>query len=122
MIRAIGVSKRVNTWTKENRDIYSALETQLRDILPRDVEVRTAWAGIGFKVGKNWSCMVYPGKVGCNVMIYQGIKLNDRFGVLDGIGTSTRNFRAADLGYNQEALKDLIEQQQVLYRTGVRWE
>ena len=114
--------QRLETWTETEQRIFRSLYGDICSVLPAQTVVRNAWAGIGFKTGDNWSCMVYPGKEGCNMMIYQGSKLSDRFGVLDGKGVSTRNFRARDLGYNKEALTDLLAQQQALYAEGIRWE
>lgn len=102
--------------------IVSSVRATVLECYPA-AEERLAWAGIGYKDGNNYICVVYRGKQGMNVMLYRGAMLRDRRGVLEGTGHSTRNLPIrTPADRHGEALAELLRQQKALYASGVRWE
>ena len=91
--------------------------------LDPEFEVRRAWAGIGYKQGKNYSAVIYSEKDHVKMMIMRGIMLDDKKNRLAGKGINTRHLKFYSLkDVDEEYLTDLITQQLSLYASGVSWE
>jgi len=105
---------------RAQRELAEKLHDLLMSVEP-DYQVGPAWSGIGYKIGKNYSCLVVPGKDHVKLMIYRGTELDDPRGVLQGAGQNTRHIRytsAAEV--KPTVLNKLLRQQLALFAAGTR--
>lgn len=108
-------------WPAELQRLHKLVKRIVKEVYPECTE-KPAWAGIGFKDSKNYTVITYPSKDGLNVMIMRGVMLNDSQGLLDGRDKNARNFRIKTSDFNAEYLKNLLEEQRDLFKSGVTWE
>lgn len=126
MIRHQNVSEKILEWGNEERSLLKMLITKLEGLYPKEAVLQSAWAGIGIKQGSNWSTVIYPGRDGLNIMVMQGVFLENKLSLehhFDGCGKSTRNFRYARDTVDIDPLIKVLELQLAMFETGrLRWE
>lgn len=110
-----GLSKELQPIAIALHDVLVAIDSEF--------EVRKAWAGLGFKQGRNYSCNIVEYKDHIKVMIMRGIMLKDDKGNLEGKGVNTRHIKYFTLeDVKEKDLTPYVKEQLKLYADGLTWE
>ena len=111
-------------YAKSKNDIVNKYIGDLNDeIAPLFLEIRSCVlaAGPAFNESIKWkNCLVYGttknhiqtvvGKGKVSLIFFDGISLNDKYGLLEGDGSKARTMRITSLDFNKTALKDYVKQ------------
>ena len=111
-------------YAKSKNDIVNEYIGDLNDeIAPLFLEIRSCVlaAGPAFNESIKWkNCLVYAttknhiqtvvGKGKVSLIFFDGISLNDKYGLLEGDGSKARTMRITSLDFNKAALKDYVKQ------------
>ena len=111
-------------YAKSKNDIVNEYIGDLNDeIAPLFLEIRSCVlaAGPAFNESIKWkNCLVYGttknhiqtvvGKGKVSLIFFDGISLNDKYGLLEGDGSKARTMRITLLDFNKTALKDYVKQ------------
>ncbi|MBL0347451.1 DUF1801 domain-containing protein [Candidatus Villigracilis affinis] len=111
-------------YAKSKNDIVNEYIGDLNDeIAPLFLEIRSCVlaAGPAFNESIKWkNCLVYAttknhiqtvvGKGKVSLIFFDGISLNDKYGLLEGDGSKARTMRITSLDFNKTALKDYVKQ------------
>ena len=111
-------------YTKSKNDIVNEYINALNeDIAPLFLEIRACIlaAGPTFNESIKWKdCLVYStaknhiqtvvGKGKISLIFFEGVSLNDPYGLLEGDGKKARTMRINSLEFNKDALSDYVGQ------------
>ncbi len=111
-------------YTPSQNDVVNEYLDNLDEkIAPLFIEVRACVleAGPSFNESIKWKdCLVYStaknhiqtvaGKGKISLIFFEGVSIEDRYGLLEGEGKKTRTMRVTTPDFNREALKDYVHQ------------
>ena len=111
-------------YTKSKNDIVNEyIDALNEDIAPLFLEIRSCIlaAGPSFNESIKWkNCLVYSttknhiqtvvGKGKISLIFFEGVSLNDTYGLLEGEGKKARTMRINTPDFNQEALSNYVRQ------------
>jgi hypothetical protein len=111
-------------YKKSKNDIVNEyIENLEADIAPLFLEIRDCVlaAGPTFNESIKWkNCLVYGttknhiqmvvGKSKVSLIFFDGVSLNDKFGLLEGDGNKARTMRINSSDFNKKALTDYVKQ------------
>jgi len=111
-------------YTKSKNDIVNEyIEGLPEEITPLFLEIRSCIlaAGHSFNESIKWkNCLVYGttknhiqtvvGKGKISLIFFEGISLNDKYGLLEGEGNKARTMRINSPDFNKKALADYVKQ------------
>lgn len=111
-------------YTKSQNDIVNEyIDALSGDIAPLFLEIRACIlaAGPSFNESIKWkNCLVYStaknhiqtvvGKGKVSLIFFEGVSLNDPFGLLEGDGKKARTMRINSLEFDKDALSDYVRQ------------
>lgn len=93
----------------EYRDIVAMLRATMRKQAPRSEEVLT-YGILGFKQHRIFA-VISPTKKGITLAFSRGAQFEDKYGLLEGVGTVSKNIRLSDVnGIARPALHYYIKQ------------
>jgi uncharacterized protein YdeI (YjbR/CyaY-like superfamily) len=116
------MSGHFDRWKDEPRALAEKLHPVLMKI-ESNYQVAKAWGGVGYKVGKNYSCLIAPYKDHVKLMIWRGVDLADPKGMLKGSGGNTRHLRFENpTEIKASIIKPYLKEQFALFATGVGYE
>ncbi|MCC6500232.1 MAG: DUF1801 domain-containing protein [Anaerolineales bacterium] len=109
---------------KSKNDIVNEyIEALKDDIAPLFVDIRSTIlaAGPSFNESIKWkNCLVYGttknhiqtvvGKGKVSLIFFEGVSLNDKYGLLEGDGSKARTMRITSPNYNKKALTEYVKQ------------
>jgi hypothetical protein len=111
-------------YKKSKNDIVNEyIENLNTEIAPLFLEIRDCVLGAGPSLNESikWkNCLVYGttknhiqtvvGKGKVSLIFFDGVRLKDKFGLLEGDGNKARTVRITSLDFNRKALKDYVKQ------------